>query len=217
MEFDENDLPTMDLVSRTIVSLVPLVFTESVHLCDKLLTRVCTSEADIEEPMLHLLVEVIDKCMGKLYVKHKGRNWKDDKVDELTEPGLVFVWYTCGEDIGGFVAFKLVNELYGKTLYLYEIQILPEYQGKGFGSDLMKYFHQLTVVVNAATSNLNIPCHALLSANASSLTVFSDNVKALAWYTRIGYYPSPDSDTDRKLRGGKVVKPSYYLLTRPLD
>lgn len=217
MDFDENDLPAMDAVARAIVSLVPLAFPESISIGDKLLTRVCTSEADIEEPMLDKLVEVIDKCMGKLYVKHKGRNWKEEKLDELTEPGLVFVWYTCEEDICGFIAFKLVNELYGKTLYLYEIQILPEYQGKRFGSDLMTHFHRMAVIVNAATSNLNISSRALLSTRATSLTVFSDNVKALAWYTRIGYYPSPDCSTDRKLRGGKVVKPSFYLLTRPLD
>lgn len=217
MDFDENDFPAMDAVAQSIVSLVSLTFPESISIGDKVLTRVCTSEADIEEPMFDHLLEIIDKCMGKLYVKHKGANWKEEKLDEWAEPGLVFVWYKCEEVICGFIAFKLVLELYGKTLYLYEIQILPEYQGKRLGSELMTNFHRIAVMVNAATSDTNIPVHALLSTKATSLTVFSDNAKALAWYTRIGYYPSPDCDTDRKLRGGKVVKPSFYLLTRPLD
>lgn len=217
MQFDENDLMAMDAVSRSIMSLVPLVFPQSISIEDIVLTRVCRSEADIDESMLDLLVEVIHKCMGKLYVKHKGKNWREEKLDELTEPGLVFTWYKCGNDLAAFIAFKLVEELYGKTLYLYEIQVLPEYQGKRLGTDLMKYFHRMALVVDAASTDSKVPYHAILTTKATSLTVFSDNVKAFAWYTRMGYIPSPDCSVDRKLRGGKVVKPSFYLLTRPIE
>lgn len=213
MDFDEDDYKSMDAVAKALVALAPQVFPDQL---DINLSRVCKSQGDLTSHELTEFVDVIDACMGKLYVKHKGQNWRDEKIDELTEDGLVFLWYTDGSGVAGFMAFKLALELYGKTLYLYEIQILPKFQGKGLGKQFMDCFHRYAALVNGNALNPSIPHCSLLETGATSLTVFADNNKAVEWYKRLGYVHTSDSPADRRLRGGKVVKPSYYLLTRPL-
>lgn len=215
-EFDENDRDTMEGVSLVLVDLVPLIFPDTIALDGTIFMRTCKPEHEMQFFMIGQLIKIIEECMGDLYVKHKGENWREEKVDELTEPGLVMLWYADGTDICGFLAFKLAQELYGKTLYLYEIQVLPRYQGKGIGSRLMHFFHQFARFVNDSTFNTSINYHRLLSTGATSLTVFSDNARALTWYTSHGYVPSVDCPADRQLRDGKVIKPSFYLLTRPV-
>lgn len=214
--FDEEDQDAMESVASTLCKLVPSVFPDKITVNGKDFARICKPEHQIQVSMISRLIKVIDECMGDLYVKHKGVDWRQEKIEELTEPGLVMLWYADGINICGFLSFKLVMESYGKALYLYEIQILPQYQGKGVGARLMEQFHQLASLVNSQTSNTELELHSLLSTEATSLTVFSDNEKAFAWYKRNGYVECSDSPVDRVLRNGTVIKPPYYLLTRPL-
>lgn len=217
MDFDEDDYECMENVASSIKTLVPRVF----HSGDEKFTLECKTVAELDPAELQLFVSTIDECMGAMYVKHKGKNWQDEKYEELTEEGLVFVWLAekSGDknEMCGFLAFKLALELYGKTLYLYEIQICPKLQEIGLGRKMMLSFHELARLLNASVGNLEISYNSLLETKYTSLTVFSDNTRALNWYHRLGYDFSSDSPRDRELRGGKVKKPSYYLLARPIQ
>lgn len=214
--FDESDMDLMDSVSDSLAKLVTQIFPDTLDIDGVTFTRKCVGQHKVEFYMVSRLVRVIDECMGDLYVKHKGENWRDEKIDELTESGLVTVWYADGVEMCGFMAFKLALELYGKCLYLYEVQVLPKYQGKRIGSIFMDLFHRFASAVNECSTNSMIPNHSLLDTTATSLTVFSDNERACEWYYRHGYVPTADSPCDKVMRD-RIIKPSFYLLTRPLQ
>lgn len=218
MDFDEDNYECMENVANSIKTLVPRTF----RFGDEKFLLNCKTVAELDTPDLQLFVSTIDKCMGAMYVKHKGKNWQEEKFEELAEEGLVFVWLSEQNsdetsEMCGFLAFKLALELYGKTLYLYEIQISPRFQEIGLGRKLMLSFHELAKLLDASVGNLEISYSSLPSTKYTSLTVFSDNTRALNWYQRLGYDFTDDSPRDRELRGGKVKRPSYYLLARPIQ
>jgi RimJ/RimL family protein N-acetyltransferase len=47
------------------------------------------------------------------------------------------------------------------------------------------------------------------------LTCFKSNARALAFYTRLGFVEDESSPQDRTLRGGKVVRSDFVILSRP--
>lgn len=46
------------------------------------------------------------------------------------------------------------------------------------------------------------------------LTCFASNVRGLKFYERLGFETDDFSPRERKLRGGKTVKPDYVILSR---
>lgn len=161
------------------------------------------------QPHISEFLRVLDSCMGPLYVENNGRNWKKDKLDEMATPGLVYVWYTTSAgDVACFLSFMVVDELEGRTLYLFEIQVLPPWQGLGIGRSLMEVFHSVATRLKAH------PNHHL-NVVSTALTVFSKNQKALQWYRKLGYSLTQHSPRDRVLRTGSVPPP-YYILARPV-
>lgn len=70
----------------------------------------------------------------------------------------------------------------------------------GLGAQLMRY------LVEAAD---NIP-----SVDKVMLTCFTRNTGALRFYERLGFARDESSPADRRLRGGKVVRPDYVILSR---
>ncbi|EGV60734.1 hypothetical protein CANTEDRAFT_111433 [Yamadazyma tenuis ATCC 10573] len=152
-------------------------------------------------------LSLIGTTIGTLYCQNNGQHWKQEKIVEMKETGLVYVAYMLGDRIIGFISIMLVVDCGEKALYLYEIHIDPDFQDNKLGSKLMGKLHQLSLHLDAQEDDE-------LSSKRTSLTVFSANEKALKWYSKLGYHRSPDSPKDRRLRSGKLVKPTYYLMTR---
>lgn len=46
------------------------------------------------------------------------------------------------------------------------------------------------------------------------LTCFTSNINGLKFYEKLGFTKDEFSPRDRTLRGGKVVKPDYVILSR---
>ncbi|KAI5969097.1 RNY1, partial [Candida margitis] len=157
------------------------------------------------------IVDVIEETIGDLYVKNNGNNWKREKKMELKEPGLIFVLFTDPKTskVVAFICFKLcLEDENNLVLYLYEIHVTSDHQGQGLGQYLIDQFHKLCVDLSNSSNLL----YRQLSGTA--LTVFSDNERALSWYSNMGYKLTDDSPSDKLLRNGKVRKPDYYLLKR---
>lgn len=198
--FDESDPHLTQTVSALLAAAVHGIFPSELppgglH---------CSAAVADSAPFVTLL----HQCMGPYYVRHHGALWKHEKAREMAEPGLVYVWYGAGSSSPEprcFLSCKVVSEPVGPTLYLYEIQVAPEFQGQGVGAALMRGFHRLAASVRE------------VAVVATGLTVFSDNSRALQWYTTLGYRLALDSPSDKNLRGGRIAKPSFYILTRPLD
>lgn len=214
--YDEHDENIAGPVSEQLSKLAELIFPSSLE-SDKVYTRRIALSQALDVRVLEKFITLIDQCMGDLYVKNKGDNWKEEKLEELQEFGLVFVFYQQGSEIAGLLAMKPVLEEYGKAAYLYEIQIAPPHQGQKWGSILMDAFHRIASYLNASVHDQHHSMRQLMNVAYTSLTVFSDNERALKFYRLLGYKKTPQSPKNRKLRNGKVLKPSFYLLYRPVD
>lgn len=214
MQFDEDDERIMVPLASSLAHLALQLFPPSLLCAGNTYLRHCSTSQALSNAQRNELVHVIHDAMGHMYRAHKGRQWPEEKALELLEPGLVFVWYALDSQVAAFVAFKKVQE-HCKALYLYEIQVRPQYQGALWGRSLMAAFHALAVLANANASG-GLPQCEHLETEQTSLTVFGDNSRAYDWYSRMGYVLAPGSPQDRRLRSGAVIRPDYYLLTRQL-
>lgn len=215
MNFDEDDPETMLPLVKLMLKFCEDIFPSTLLAHDKVLHR-HLAHGD-EAPIDHT-VALVDQCMGSLYVSHKGKEWKIKKAAELCEIGLLFVWYSKEEssDVAAMVVCKLVDD---HTLYLYEIQVHPDFQNLGLGTKLMNGFHSLAKKLDE-TSLTDTKLDETLRWNCTTeytgLTVFPDNQRALKWYKSLGYDFSPNSPRDKKTRL-RVLKPDYYELEREVN
>lgn len=178
----------------------------------------------LDDDQFDQIIDLIDLNLGVYYQTRLGKDWKDEKRDEMEESGLVYILYSILSadnsklnKLVAFISVKLVAELTAKVLYLYEIHIDPAFQSLGIGSTLISGFHDLAAKLNDSGDDKNNVSSPYFDNEGTGLTVFSDNDRALNWYFKLGYNFTLDSPRDKVLRNKKVVKPSYYLLTRPLS
>ncbi|CAI5759442.1 unnamed protein product [Candida verbasci] len=165
----------------------------------------------IEDDQIEKFINLIDENIGNLYELHKGEDWKEEKEVELTEPGLIFAWFEQENDLVGYLCFKLCfDDDENLVLYLYEIHVSKTYQGNGLGKLLICQFHELVKNLKNSDNTLYQQIYG------SSLTVFSDNLRALNWYKSLDYKLITNSPVDKTLRNGKIIKPQYYLMTKPI-
>ncbi|KAK6203488.1 histone-specific N-acetyltransferase NAT4 [Scheffersomyces amazonensis] len=210
-EWDEEDEHLMEYVSIRLDSHIESVFnlpSDQVVMFHKPVTQISPSK-------LQKFTDLVARNLNELYIKHQGKNWKVEKVEEMKEVGLVYVWYEnkSNHELIGFISFKVCFDDGFKVLYLYEIQINEEYHHQRYGSNLIENLQSLAKHVSR--SIINDDNGYFDNARGISLTVFPDNLEALNWYFKIGYNYTSQSPRDRKLRNGKLVKPKYYVLHRP--
>lgn len=205
-EYSEQD----DKLNETIAADVILNFMQGAFELPRCDATILQSKS-LPKSLLKTAVDIIDETIGELYAEHNGSNWKREKIKELSEPGLTYVFLTHlkSSKTVAFICFKLCldteNEL---VLYLYEIHVTRGFQGQGIGQYLINQFHNLfTDLVHSSNRLYN-------QLSGTALTVFSDNRRALSWYETMGYQLTEDSPVDKVLRSGKVIKPDYYLLKR---
>ncbi|RCK59377.1 hypothetical protein Cantr_07048 [Candida viswanathii] len=207
-EFNEADIFLMEAIAED----VQLNYVGRVFKVGGFTTHSETAH-NLADEQLQEFIDVVDDNLGDLYVKYRGNEWKDDKEDEMTEPGLLMVWFKDDlDDLVGYMSFKLCVDDDGVfVLYLFEIQLVKKYQGQKFGRQMIDQFHELTKVLQKSPNKL------YQKLEGTALTVFSDNKRALKWYQGMDYKLTEGSPVDKKLRSGKVVKPEYYLMRRGLD
>lgn len=215
MHFDEYNAALMEPLGESLASLAKQVFPASLTCRNAVYSRHCFPSTAVTINHLEKLAHVIAACMGNMYIAHKGANWQEEKLAELLEAGLVFVWYSLGEEIAAFVAFKPVQED-RKDLYLYEIQVIEKCQLMQWGRQLMASFHAVAKLADEKKNDPHLAQSEHLAMEGTSLTVFGDNHRAFEWYTRLGYVLAPGSPQCRRLRSGAVIRPDYFLLTRSL-
>ncbi|KAI3406708.2 NAT4 [Candida oxycetoniae] len=167
--------------------------------------------SQLKDAAICRLVDIIDDNLGEIYLKNYGKKWKDAKKRELNEAGMVIVSITRDDSgqVEGFISFKMCFDADEKfVLYLYEIQLGKKLQGHGLGQSIMDQFHEYVASLQRSSNKL------YQKLNGTALTVFSENERAFAWYTRLGYKFAECSPMDKTKRDGTVKKPKFYLMKR---
>jgi ribosomal protein S18 acetylase RimI-like enzyme len=108
--------------------------------------------------------------------------WQRDHFDGRFDPSSVSIVSVEGRDVGALWLDTRPGEL-----YVAELQIAPEMQGRGLGSAVLK-----GVVATAAAGGACV-----------TLQVLDVNVRARRLYERLGFYATGDTDrhvTDRHVQ-----------------
>lgn len=212
--FDEDDEVFMKETSESVALVVPEIFPSEIQ------TVLTKGHCQLHYGPIHrmpkeVLVEcllLVESNLKTFYIKHHGLGWKSDKLKEMQETGLIYVWYTDSNNkLIGFISFMLSYSDQYKVLYLYEIHVAREYHSMKIGSQLIDKLHEFSHYLKTIAPKKREYRH--FNNSGTSLTVFTDNSRALQWYFKLGYKLTIDSPTDKVLRN-KVVKPEYYLLIR---
>ncbi|CAK7895120.1 hypothetical protein CAAN1_05S01728 [[Candida] anglica] len=208
--FDDTNPDCMDKVAE-LLSIRSIDLFHDITTPSRVLKVHVRPVHKIRSKVLNGCLNLVDQNLREHYIRNNGKDWKIDKKEEMSENGLVYVYYK-DQETGALAAFMSYMLTYNdpeskdeKVLYLYEIHVSREYQSSKIGTTLIDNYHKLSQDLNNSND--------ILESDATSLTVFSDNLKALNWYKKMGYKYTKDSPRDKVLRK-KVVKPPYYLLTR---
>ncbi|KZF26239.1 hypothetical protein L228DRAFT_264660 [Xylona heveae TC161] len=103
--------------------------------------------------------------------------------------------------VEAFLSFMLTYEDDREVVYCYEIHLSSTLRGCGLGRHLMNVLESIGTRVGV---------------EAAMLTCFTKNESGLRFYERLGYVEDEFSPPPRKLRSGKVEKPSYIIMSKPL-
>lgn len=213
MDFEEDDVNLINALSSAIDTVVENVFPPCIELNGRIQLRCEHSVIElVTDSQLTKMLHLVEENLGAYYSSCNGKHWKINKIEEMREPGLVYLWLTDGSDnLAGFISFMLTYSEQKKVLYLYEIQINPAYQNQGIGSKLLEGFHKLSEVLRMLSQQNSSELCPYLLHSGIALTVFSANEKALKWYLSSGYSYTPNSPRNKRVRS-RLIKPDYYLL-----
>ncbi|KAK4952909.1 N alpha-acetyl-transferase [Elasticomyces elasticus] len=99
----------------------------------------------------------------------------------------------------GFLSFMLTHEGGLPVLYIYEIHLRPELHGLGIGTHLLMLAHSIA-------ENVGL--------EKTMLTVFRSNTRGRALYEKCGFAEDECSPKKIYLRGGKVKKADYVIMSK---
>ncbi|XP_066954755.1 N-alpha-acetyltransferase 40 [Macrobrachium rosenbergii] len=146
----------------------------------------CKRVNDLVPEVLEWAITLCQTNMQPLY-EQSQRGWRaNEKREEMTEEEA---WYLIAYDVNldkpiGFSHFRFDMDYGDEVLYCYELQLEPEYRGKGLGRfllqvlELMAFSNQMVKVV---------------------LTVFKHNPRGLSFFKKCRYdidETSPEDDID---------------------
>ncbi|UKZ75402.1 hypothetical protein TrVFT333_003087 [Trichoderma virens FT-333] len=188
------------------------------------------SSHDLTKDDFRTCFGIIETTSGADY-KNSSVGWHPGmKKKEMKSPDLRYILVKDdGGAVKGFTSLMPTFENHEPVLYCYEVHLLPELQGQvpsllsiqlssllfipifkaylstlparsGLGKYLM---NQLITIAE------NIP-----STKKVMLTCFTSNFNGLKFYEKLGFTKDDFSPRDRTLRGGKVVRPDYVILSR---
>ncbi|AQZ16641.1 NAT4 (YMR069W) [Zygosaccharomyces parabailii] len=163
-----------------------------------------------EQNIFRQQLRLVDENLGTTYSskskKLYGNNkpWQQNKMQEMATPGLIHVSYWQDDLLRFFVSFMpTVEEIspghQATVLYLYELQIADPFQRKGLG-------HQLFTRLLRVCKSLHLA--------GIELTVFSDNVPAIAFYRKIGMKLAHDSPRDSDATSLSGNRPAHRTRSR---
>jgi ribosomal protein S18 acetylase RimI-like enzyme len=126
------------------------------------------------------------------------------KREEMLEKDMRYILLrpTDDERIVAFISFMLTTEEDEAVVYIYELHLSSGLRGTGIGKALIELVESVGRAVRVAVS---------------MLTVFTANKHAEAFYRHLGYFEDASSPPVRKLRGGKVKRPEYLILSKSLQ
>ena len=212
---DKNNYrPTLTgFVNDLCLNQVAEIFEDQVNLGqDREIFLHYASIYELSNEQRKLFLDLVDSNIGEFYCRYQGLSWRNNKWIEMQEEGLMYVWYTDDDgNLVGFISFLLTYDEVDKVMYLYEVQVDYRYRKKGIGRLFIESFHGLAKKLKNLSQQED--SNKILYNEGTNLTVFSDNILALAWYRRMGYTLTDDSPRDKLLRG-KILKPNYYLLSK---
>ena len=173
--------------------------------------------AVIEGDALFLRGDPLDDCLQLIeetsaedYHRSEMKWVPAKKRNEMMLPDLRYILFyeeASGEAsngipyqaLRGFVSFMITYEDGHEVIYVYEIHLKPEWQGKGIGGLLMEAIEHIGQKVGV---------------QKSMLTVFKSNELAIRFYNKLGYVEDEFSPRPRKLRNGTVKESSYVILSK---
>ena len=103
--------------------------------------------------------------------------------------------------VEGFLSFMITIEDERDVVYIYELHLQEDLQGKGAGKWMMSH-------VEAIGRRAGM-CKTML-------TVFRSNVRAVNFYEALGYEVDEYSPEPKKLRSGKIKEADYLILSKEL-
>ncbi|KAG7834003.1 hypothetical protein KL943_003299 [Ogataea angusta] len=154
-------------------------------------------------------LSLVDKNLGDTMNRVYGKDWKLDKVEEMRDPGLVYLLLHHDTEFVGFVSIKAVEDNESHVLYIYELQIVKNYRRMGLGSKLLGILDQIVGLVNSDP----VYTTRFGKLEGLSLTVFSSNEGAKKLYFSKGYEIASHSPAVRHLRNRKI-QPDYFILVK---
>jgi GNAT superfamily N-acetyltransferase len=202
------------------------------------------SSRDLSKDDLLSCFNIIEFTSGADYKNSSVGWHPASKKKEMRSPDLRYILVKDeGGTVKGFTSLMPLFENHEPVVYCYEVHLLPELQGQVFPFKPFLHFQFLSVLLSfrriansmvmnfieanflhlrASRSGLgkhlmnflitiaeNIP-----STKKVMLTCFISNINGLKFYEKIGFTKDDFSPTDRVLRGGKVVRPDYVILSR---
>jgi ribosomal protein S18 acetylase RimI-like enzyme len=152
--------------------------------------------------------DILEKCF-KLIEETSADDYRNSEIKwsasqkrkEMRLPDMKYLVYRHREtgQVIGFTSFMVTYEDGYEVVYVYEIHLLQDWQGKGLGKRLMS-------IVDIISSKVGV--------GKIMLTVFKANTKAIQWYDKLGYTEDTFSPQPRKLRNGTIKEPTYTILSK---
>jgi ribosomal protein S18 acetylase RimI-like enzyme len=155
--------------------------------------------ASLSDPRREICLSLIEQTSALDY-ENSGSGWSvSKKRKEMKLPDMKYITLLGEGTIAGFMSFMVTYEDGYEVLYIYEIHLFPQWQGRGLGKQLMD-------IAEAIARNVGLA--------KVMLTVFRANRRAIDWYTKLGYQEDDFSPGPRKLRNGTVKQPSHIILSK---
>jgi N-alpha-acetyltransferase 40 len=165
---------------------------------------------NMEEKILDSCLDLVELTSAEHYRKSEMGWSRAKKRKEMVLPDLKFILFLkspyasepgAENAVLGFISFMITYEDGHEVVYVYEVHLLPEWQGKGLGRQLMGF-------VEAIARNVGV--------GKAMLTVFKANDRAVRGYEKLGYVEDDFSPGPRVLRNGAIKEPTYVILSKTL-
>ncbi|KAK3983844.1 acyl-CoA N-acyltransferase [Cladorrhinum sp. PSN332] len=158
--------------------------------------------AKISPSDLQACFDLIAETSKHDYEKSTSGWQPDQKLKEMKSPELRYILVKDADTktVKGFASLMPTYECTQPVIYCYEIHLKPELQGTGMGSLLMGLLENVAGRVP--------PVRKVM------LTCYLSNERGLKFYRKLGYERDDISPVERRLRGNKVIRPDYVIMSK---
>ncbi|KAK4228133.1 acyl-CoA N-acyltransferase [Podospora fimiseda] len=157
-------------------------------------TKLCPSD-------LQACFNLISETSKSDYEQAACRWNPDSKLKEMKSPELRYILIKdCSGTLKGFTSLMPTYECGEAVIYCYEIHLKPELRNTGLGCLLMGFLEKVA--------------RSIKSVEKVMLTCFLSNEGGLKFYKRLGFSRDEISPVERRLRGDKVIRPDYVILSK---